>query len=204
MNYTPEARALLNLLNKYGSLTLPQIYKLFRTDRFNPQKMIAFLCKVHAIQFLEDNYAVLQNRPNYSIETLYCIWVMLDKVEKNMQKQGKTGFLWDTNDVKTSNRTSTVSEVMFISNNRVSEYLTYIDRTTIAKVSMIQDTFYVSTGVTPGNEKSSDRLYTFVVKDEEIMEIIGDMNLTIPYQIAYISGDLTGVPTIEYYELAES
>lgn len=36
------------------------------------------------------------------------------------------------------------------------------------------------------------------------MEIIGDMNLTIPYQIAYIEGDLTGVPTIEYYELTEA
>ena len=204
MNLKPEARDIMVLLNKFGALTMPQVNKLFEGSNYNPNPTIAFLCKIRQIQYLDNNYVVLQNKPQYSIETLYCLWVMLDKISKNLENQGKTGTIINTMEVRTASACSNGMEVVFINSKKTAEYLTFIDKTTISKVSLTQDTFYVSTGVVPGKEKTCQRLYTFVVKDEETMEIIGDMNLTIPYQIAYIEGDLTGVPTIEYYELTEA
>ncbi len=32
------------------------------------------------------------------------------------------------------------------------------------------------------------------------MDILGEMELTIPFMIAYVEGDFTEVPTIEYYQ----
>ena len=91
-----------------------------------------------------------------------------------------------------------IININYSNNNRYTQHnnLYYY---TILKVSLIQDTFYKSIGIDLGKEKSCQRLYTFVVKDEETMEIIGDMNLTIPYHIAY-EGNFSGVLTTKYYE----
>ena len=58
----------------------------------------------------------------------------------------------------------------------------------------------MSAGVTQAWRDPAKDCIPFVVKDEETMDTTGYINLTIPYQIAYIEGDLTGVPTTKYYE----
>ena len=58
-----------------------------------------------------------------------------------------------------------------------------------------------TTGVTPGYEDKSHRLYNFVVNDEEVMDILAEMGLTIPYIVAFVEGDLAQNPSIEYYKL---
>lgn len=188
-----ETRIVVNLLNKFGALTIDQIKKMFEGTRFNPKPMISFLCNSRMIQFLDDNYAVLQNRPQYNPENLYCLWVMLDKIkEPNIAK---------SDEIRSANPCDNGIEICFINNAKMIEYITFIDKTSISKVSLIQDTFYSSTGCKPGEEKESRRLYTFVVNDEDVMDILAEMNLTIPFMVAYIEGPLTEVPTIEYYEL---
>lgn len=193
MELAEETRVVVNLLNKFGALTIDQIKKMFEGTRFNPKPMIAFLCNNRMIQFLDDNYAVLQNRPKYNPETLYCLWVMLDKIkEPNIAR---------TDEIRSANRCDNGVEVCFINNAKTIEYITFIDKTSIAKVSLIQDTFYTSTGCKVGEEKESHRLYTFVVNDEDVMDTLAEMNLTIPFMVAYVNGPLTEVPTIEYYQL---
>lgn len=188
-----ETRVVVNLLNKFGALTIDQIKKLFEGTKFNPKPMIAYLCNTRMIQFIDNNYAVLQNHPEYNPETLYCLWVMLDRIkEPNMAR---------TAEIRSASACDNGIEVCFINKAKAIEYITFIDKTSISKVSLIQDTFYTSTGVKPGDEAHSRRLYTFVVNDEEVMESLGDMELTIPFMVAYIEGDLTEVPNIEYYQL---
>ncbi|ADL36376.1 hypothetical protein bpr_IV011 (plasmid) [Butyrivibrio proteoclasticus B316] len=189
----PETRVTVNLLNKFGALTIDQIKKMYEGTRFNPKPMISFLCNSRIIQFLDDNYAVLQNRPQYSPETLYCLWVMLDKIkESNIAR---------TDEIRSANPCDNGVEVCFINKAKMIEYIAFIDKNSISKVSMIQDTFYTSTGCKIGEEKDSRRLYTFVVNDEDVMDILAEMNLTIPFMVAYVEGPLTEVPSIEYYEL---
>lgn len=188
-----ETRVTINMLNKFGALTIEQIKKMCEGTGFNPKPMIAYLCNSRVIQFLDNNYAVLQNRPSYNPETLYCLWVMLDKIkEPNIIK---------SSEIRGANTCDNGIEVCFINKSKAIEYITFIDKASISKVSMIQDTFYTSTGVKPGDEKNSQRLYTFVVNDEEVMEMLAEMELTIPFMVAYIEGDLSEVPGIEYYKL---
>ena len=78
MQLQEETRVIVNMLGKFGALTIDQIKKMFEGTKFNPKPMVSFLCNTRMIQFLDNNYAVLQNNPNYNPETLYCIWVLLD------------------------------------------------------------------------------------------------------------------------------
>ncbi len=193
MELSEETRVVLNLLNKFGALTIDQIKKMFEGSRFNPKPMISFMCNTRMIQFLDDNYAVLQSRPEYNPETLYCIWVMLDKIKQpNIAR---------TSEIKSANPCDNGVEIAFINNSKVIEYIAFVDKNNITKVSLIQDTFYTSTGCKKGEEKESRRLYTFVVDDEDVMDTLAEMDLTIPFMVAYVNGPLTEVPTIEYYQL---
>lgn len=188
-----ETRVYLNLLNKFGALTIEQIKKICEGTRFNPKTMINFLSNNRMIQILEDNYIVLQTKQTYSPESLYCLWVMLDKIkEENLLK---------SLELNSANTCDNGIELCFINKSKVIEYVAFVDMANIAKVSLIQDTFYTTTGVKPGNEDKCRRLYTFVVNDEEVMEVLAEMNLTIPFMVAYIDGELTDVPSIEYYQL---
>lgn len=201
MELAEETRVVLNLLNKFGALTIDQIKMMFEGTRFNPKPMIAFLCNNRMIQFLDDNYAVLQNKPQYSPETLYCEWVMLDKIKQSYAQREEKPNIARTNEIKSANPCDNGVELCFINGAKAIEYVCFVDAANFAKVSMIQDTFYTSTGLKPGDEKKSHRLYTFVVDNEEVMETLADMDLTIPFMVAYVEGDLTGVPEISYYEL---
>lgn len=188
-----ETRMTMNMLNKFGALTLEQINKMCNGTKFNPKPMLAYLSNSRMIQFLDDNYAVLQNRPEYNPETLYCLWVMLDKI--------KSDNILKSSELRSANPCDNGIEVCFINDAKMIEYIAFIDKANIAKVSLIQDTFYTTTGVTPGYEEKCHRLYTFVVNDEEVLDILAEMELTIPYIVAFIEGDLTGIPSIEYYKL---
>ena len=193
MELAEETRVVVNLLNKFGALTIDQIRKMFEGTGFNPKPMISFLCNSRMIQFIDDNYAVLQNRPEYRPESLYCLWVMLDKIkDKNIAK---------SSEIRSASPCDNGVEVAFINRAKIIEYISFIDKASISKVSMIQDTFYTATGCRPGEEKESLRLYTFVVNDEDVMDTLAEMELTIPFMVAYVEGDLTEVPEIEYYKL---
>lgn len=193
MQLQEETRVIVNMLGKFGALTIDQIKKMFEGTKFNPKPMVSFLCNTRMIQFLDNNYAVLQNNPNYNPETLYCIWVLLDKIkEPNIAR---------SDEIRSANPCDNGVEVCFINKAKTIEYITFIDKTSISKVSLIQDTFYTATGCKPGEEKECHRLYTFVVNDEDVMDTLADMNLTIPFMVAYVEGSLTEVPSIEYYQL---
>ncbi len=188
-----ETRVVVNLLNKFEALTLDQIRTMFDGSKFNPKPMISFLCNSRMIQFLDDNYAVLQNRPQYKPETLYCLWVMLDKIKApNIAK---------SNEIRSATPCDNGVEIAFINNAKMIEYITFVDKASISKVSLLQDSFYTSTGCKRGEEKDCRRLYTFVVNDEDVMDTLAEMDLTIPFMVAYVDGELTEVPKIEYYQL---
>ncbi|WP_026658254.1 hypothetical protein [Butyrivibrio sp. AC2005] len=193
MQLQEETRIIVNTLGKFGALTIDQINKMFEGTKFNPKPMIAFLCNSRMIQFLDDNYVVLQNNPNYTPETLYCLWVMLDKIKKENIAR--------SDEIKSASPCDNGVEVGFINSATTIEYVTFIDKNSIARVSLIQDTFYTSTGCKPGEEEKSHRLYTFVVNDEDVMDMLAEMNLTVPFMVAYVEGSLTEVPKIEYYKL---
>ena len=193
MQLQEETRVIVNMLGKFGALTIDQIRKMFEGTKFNPKPMISFLCNTRMIQFLDDNYVVLQNNPNYNPETLSCLWVLLDKIkEPNIAR---------TDEIKSASPCDNGVEVCFINKAKTIEYITFIDKASISKVSLIQDTFYTATGCKPGEEENSHRLYTFVVNDEDVMDTLADMDLTIPFMVAYVEGSLTEVPNIEYYKL---
>jgi len=165
---------------------------MFKDVDFNPKPMIAFLIKYRYAQFIDDNYLVLENKPQYSIEMLYCLWVMLDKI--------KTPDITESMEIKSASLADNGANLCFINNN-VIDYVTFVNKANIAKVSLLQDTFYATTGTTPGKESDTKRLYTFVVTDDETMDMLSDMNLTIPYLVAYVQGELTDAenkPIITY------
>ena len=146
MQFDEETKLVLNTLNKFGSLTIDQIKKIFEGTGFNPKPMIAFMCNTRLIQFTEDNYAVLQNQPIYKPETLYCEWVMIDKIRHSGADMIRT--------MKTASPCDNGAEVCFINNAQTIEYLTFINKLNIARVSMLQDTFYTETGIPFGKEST--------------------------------------------------
>ena len=196
MTLAPETRVILNLLNQFDALTIEQIKRIFKGTKFNPKPMIAYLCNNRTIKFLDNNYAMLQNISTYKPETLYSVWVMLDRI--------KAERISDSLDLSSARNGSddNGTDIVYINNGKLIEYITFIDEMTLTKVSYIQDTFYTSTGVKPGQEEKSNRLYTFVIKDLSILETLSEMQLTIPFMVAYIEGDLEGIPSIEYYQMA--
>ena len=203
--YSPQARLLISLLQKFNCLTIGQIKKIYGGTNFKVKPMLAHLCDIRLMHFVDDNFAMIQNVSSYNPETLYCIWVMLDKIE-NVKG------IFNQSEINTAFPCDNGIEVCFLNKDRMEgaedeniiEYITYIDNTSIAKLSLIQDTFYTATGVTRGNEGESHRRYTFVVQDENVMDIIANMDITVPFIVAYIEGDLTDTenePIIEYYSL---
>lgn len=186
-----ETRLVLNMLQRFGSLTMSQTRKIFEGTNFNPDQMIAYMCKSRMIQYINDQYIVLQNRPSFNLETLYCVWVMIDKIRESDSDMEKT--------LMTANRCDNGCEVCFISNFNTVEYITYISGKSLSRAVLLQSTFYTETGVERGKEADAHRLYTFVVKEEEVMEEIAKLKLPFPWVIAYIEGDVTDIPQIEYY-----
>lgn len=203
MYLTPEARCFVNLLRKFDCMTIGQIKKLFSGTNLKVKSMISYLCDTRVIRFVDDNYAMLQSATSYSPEVLYCLWVMLDKIEN---KDGVFAF----KEMESAHPCDNGIEICFLNRDRLEsndgadiiEYITFIDKTSVAKLSFIQDTFYSTTGVKRGEEELSRRRYTFVVTDEDVMDTIANMQITVPFMIAYIECDLTdsdNLPVIEYY-----
>lgn len=190
-----ETRLVLNTLQRFGALTMSQIRKIFEGTNFNPDPMIAYMCKARMIQYISDQYIVLQNRPSFNLETLYCVWVMIDKIRDSNSDMEKT--------LMTANRCDNGCEACFISNSSTVEYVTYISSKSLSRVALLQSTFYTDTGVERGKETDAHRLYTFVVKEDKVMDEIAQLNLPFPWMIAYIEGDVTDIPVIEYYAAAE-
>lgn len=195
MTYSKEARAILNLLSKFGSLTTSQINKLFEGTKYNPGHLMSFLIKTRYIKMVDNDYAVVQNRKTYDKDTLACIWVMIDRIKKDA--------LYETTEVEGA--ACCIDDgginLCYIRDNKVIEYIAFIDMDKLTTVAYIQDSFYTSSGVSVGKEEESNRMYIFVVTDEDVMEKIASMRLTIPYMIAYFYGKVNEVPSIGYYEL---
>ena len=191
MQISEETRVVINLLSKFGALTIDQIAKMLDGSPHDAKRMIAFMCNARMIQFIDDNYAVLQNRPSYTPETLYCIWVMLFKIKEDV--------IYTTREIRSASKCDDGTEVCFINRDNVIEYISFVDKDSISKVSFIQDTFYNKTGIMPGEEEKSRRLYTFVINDKAVMDVLSRMDLTIPFMVAYVKGELTSVPEIEFY-----
>ena len=158
--------------------------------------MISFLCKNRMIRFIDDTYAVLQNRASYSIDTLYCIWVMLDRIDDSIISESM-----EITTAKSCIEDGGIN-LCYINGKKKIEYIAYLDNTNLTTVAYIQDTFYTATGAKVGEEEKTSRKYIFVVRDEEVMEKLAEMRLTIPFAVAYVEGNVADVPTIEYYELS--
>lgn len=196
MYFSDESKLVLSLLDKFGALTIAQAKKIFEGSGFNPKPMIAWLCKYRMIQFFDDNFITLQNNFQFDQETLYCLWVMLDRI--------KAEDISKSNDLRTANKCDNGAEICYINNNKTMEYITFVSTSTFTKISLIQDTFYTSTGVTAGNEESSMRNYIFVSDDEAILDELEKMNLTLPFMVAIVNADLMdpdASPSIDYYAL---
>ena len=65
----------------------------------------------------------------------------------------------------------------------------------------LQSTFYTSTGIKKGKEEKAKQLFVFVRKDEEVMEKLSEMELTIPFMVAFIEGNFNEIPSVDYYKL---
>ncbi len=193
MRVAEETKTVLDLLAKFGAMTIDQIMALFENSTFEPKPMIAFLCKYRLIQFLDDNYVVLDSNPSYDPEKIYSLWVLLDKVDVANPACSE--------EIKSAQPCDNGADICFINSKKRIEYLAYITQNNIARVSLLQDTFYSSTGIQRGNEEASKRLYTFITHDEAVMDMIANMDLTIPFNVAYMEGGLSEVPNIEYYQL---
>lgn len=197
MNLSDEARTLVRFLSKFRCMTIEQIEKMYKHGEYESvDAMISYLLKVRCLRMDEDKFVFVQSESSYSPEELYCIWVLLDKIKPNSGHP-----ISSTNEIKSANPCDNGIEICFINKNKIIEYITFVSKSDISKVSMIQDTFYTTTGVRRGSEQDSRRKYTFVVTDENTMDILADMDLTIPFEVAFVEGSYAGIPKIEYYGL---
>lgn len=196
MEYSPEARTILNLLQNFGSLTREQVHKIYEGTKFNADKLISFLCKARATRVIEDNIIVLQNNQRYDQRMLNCIWVMLDRI--------KSQNLLESVDLMSakSSKDDNMTDICFINDGKRVEYITFLDTSDMSKVVHLQSTFYTSTGVKKGEEEKAKQLFVFVCKDEEVMEKLSEMELTIPFMVAFIEGNFNEIPSVDYYKLS--
>lgn len=199
MDYTPEARVIIGLLKEFNCLTRKQVAAIYEGSKYGSNKLVSFLIKARIAKTV-DEVVVLQNRPTYSMEMLHSIWAMLGRI--------KNGIILDSADIRSAKNAQedNMCDICFIRNNRTIEYVLFVDETSMTKVSYLQTSFYSTYHVKKGEEAKADVKYIFAINNEDMMYKLEDMQLTIPYEVAYIIGDVVNdVPTVEYYAIeAES
>lgn len=191
-----ESRIVINLISTFGCITRKQIEKIFEGSRFDvnkQRKMISFLINSRQAKTIEDEYVAAQTVTTPDKHKLDCIWVMLDRMQAPISEHDEIMFA-------RSSEYDSLLDLCYVKDNKTIENVLFVNKMSLTnKVVMIQQTHKSSTTLTDNDKQSIVNHYIFVVRDEETMEKLARLKLDIPFIVAFIEGDATGVPTIEYY-----
>lgn len=188
-NMTDYSKEVYNIISKVGTLTNEQIKLIDRGS--SPESTIKFLQRYHYTKLIGNVYSVPYFKKHENLDAVACMWALLTLISN---KEGSI----DHEKLSTLIDGNSVINFSYIHDDSKVINFAYFDDAFFSKLAAIKQRFYDFTNVKPGEEKSAGIIHIFCITKPEILAQLQDMDITIPHKIAYIEGDLGGVPTVKF------
>lgn len=186
---TKESLKLKQLIYNFGTISIGQVFKLFpKANEDSVRFYIMALIKKQLANIVNDKYLVPAVKKEADESMVEALWIMLDMLKCD-------GI---SDELELSFAGEQPVKVCFMKDGVLYEIVP-INKYTINNINYIAEK---TNARTIDKDKADDLTrYVFVIKDEEMLERIGEYQIQFPHSIALISdtGD-DAKPDIRYYE----
>lgn len=189
-NLLPEAELITSIISNTECMSIEQMQQLCRKTTMNVPKTAVFLCRQNYFKLIEDKYAHAIGK-KFSYSKIDCLWVMFDLIQDedgNLEEEALYSIIHG----------NPLVDFTYIQDSSYTVNMVYVDSTNINKLMPLQQKFYDYTSSLKGDEKKFRWLHMFVVRDLETVDMIEEMQLKMPHNIALLSGELGEKPEIKY------
>lgn len=191
---TKEATAILEAISKYGCITAEQAPYFMPESPISRENyhesIINYL--VSSRQILRDGNYLCSLKCKFGNQKITdSIWTMIEIIEKLTTSSYHISELLEES--FNGNKPETIGFIL--NSSKVIRLIPVYSSADITSILFSQEKYY-STGHKRGEEASSDLIYYLVLRDTNLLQEISKLNLTYPYKLAFLEGDMSVRPSI--------
>jgi len=187
-----DAQLLYELICKVGSITTPQAARVLKNTHSDPENIVKFLCMKRYTKWLNELYSIPFYRSEVNLGAINCLWVLLDLISDN------EGVITNEDALEQIIEGNGIVDFSYIQNSSKVVNMINVKESDFSKIVASKQRFYDYTGVQVGEEKKAGVVYIYVTSSKEMVTEIKNSNITFPYKIAFLEGDLANGPTVTY------
>ena len=180
------AQIILKLIDDYGCLTLQQAADLCGGDEDNAKRQLSHLIYINAIKERDGLYGPFKN-PKFDTTLIDCLWVAFDKATHENGEKDREALMsaFPNNPV----------QVCLIQKDKYYNIVGINETNISSTLPFLIERFdhYYSSVKNIGRQE-----YIFVVRDMNIISLIGEYAPKMPNKIALIEGDVLSKVKIRY------
>lgn len=189
--HTDAFKTIQTLLSKMKTITMPQFEALLAGYKnYSPLSVLHSL-QTSGIVEVQGDLITRYHSPSYERENIESLWVALDLLSKD-------NGLIDKKDVDSISVGTDIINLSIILDRTLIVNIVHVDKGEKAVVVGAVQRFYNITGCEKGKEKDEHILHLFETADPEAFKMLQDMDIQIPYKLAFVEGDCIKKPEITY------
>ena len=200
-NLTPDVKAALHAINKLPCMHEAQLEYFLPPQKEGYKKdqrvfVISNFLQRNKMAIKVDEYIYPYAIQKHSISLIDSIWVMIDMLSTEYGQD------YISDNIHCILSGDAPVDICYMTESAKTVKLMAI--TNEANVTMLafeQNRFYVNTKYKVGEEDKANTEYVIVIRDENLLDAIGDLSLTIPHKIALLDYSAGIKPNVRYFEL---
>lgn len=176
-------------IRELGGITDAQIDLLLGDKSAHKEYYVNSLNRLHVVEEQPGVYTLKKNKDRkqflYTKDMEMCAWVLLTTEGVSFEPESEDYY-----------RGEHPTQIFFQKEEMVYN-LVYIDLNRKGTIQLLQQKYFARMNTVIDDNSFK---YVFVIDDIQTMEMLKNMQVTIPYVIAHVQYTGTNVPTIDYYE----
>ena len=183
------AAQITRFIRELGGITDAQIDLLLGDKSAHKEYYVNSLNRLHVVEEQPGVYTLKKNKDRkqflYTKDMEMCAWVLLTTEGVSFEYESEDYY-----------RGEHPTQIFFQKEEMVYN-LVYIDLNRKGTIQLLQQKYFARMNTVIDDNSFK---YVFVIDDVRTMEMLKNMQITIPYVIAHVQYMGANVPTIDYYE----
>ena len=196
---TVAGEAAKNAIMKFKCMLIPQIRYFLpeHTMQYKDDKSMA-ICKYLSKEkyvTMDENYIYSRGNSLMDVNMVDCIWAMIDMLEPEnkddipLSEALKQAFILERPE-----------SLCFIrKNTEIIRVMAVETEAEIPLIAFTQEKILQLKEVQPGHEHEIEDILLIVIRNENMLNKISNINIKIPHKIAYLEGGMLEKPKVYYY-----
>ncbi len=187
---TGSAKTVFDLVTNFGSITYAQTKALCGSEE-KASRILSMLERNRMVKVSDDKCFVnsFTSKAAADSSVYDCLWIALNKSMKKVDDKP----VFDLDSLSSSFGTGGAVCMTYLNNN-ICYNIAYITESNAAATA----NYIIAEAKARGAAGMEGLQYVFVTRDLAAAAIIRDMTLNFPHKIAYLTGDVIGIPNIKY------